>query len=227
MAASEHIVLESEVREIPDARNARTVHARIELRSRLRRRVLQLEILDYYYLSVRSRSGSKQLDYILDLRFVDAPRLTRRIAWRWIGASLALAAVPLAIAARFDLSAMTWWQHNWLAVCSTITALWALATIVGAYRTTETIRLISIHGAATLLDFTAGLGTFRRIRRFLPKLSAHIRAAYAARRRTKGEHLRDEMREHQRLKDLGVLSADDYQASQARILGQHSAAPTT
>jgi hypothetical protein len=132
-----------------------------------------------------------------------------------------LAAVPIAIATRIDFSAMPWWQHNWLPVCSSITALWAIATLVGMYKTTETIRLISINGAATLLDFTAGLGTFRRKRRFLPKLLAHVRAAYGARRRTKAEHLRDEMREHQRLKDIGVLSADDYQASQARILGQH------
>jgi hypothetical protein len=51
---------------------------------------------------------------------------------------------------------------------------------------------------------------------------AHIRLAAAARRPTKGEHLRDEMREHQRLRELGVLSVSDYEQSKARILGQHA-----
>jgi hypothetical protein len=59
---------------MPDLRGARTVHAQIEFRSRLRRRVLHLEIIDYYYLSVRSHSRSVWLEYVLDLRFVDAPR---------------------------------------------------------------------------------------------------------------------------------------------------------
>jgi len=51
---------------------------------------------------------------------------------------------------------------------------------------------------------------------------AHIRLAAAARRHTKAEHLRDEMREHQRLRELGVLSVGDYEVSKARILGQHA-----
>jgi hypothetical protein len=73
-----------------------------------------------------------------------------------------------------------------------------------------------------LLDFTGGPGTFRALRPFVAKLTAHIRLASAARRRTKAEHLRDEMREHQRLRELGVLSVSDYEASKARILGQHA-----
>lgn len=88
MPTTEHVLLESDFRQVPDLRDARTVHARIEFRSRLRRRVLQLEIIDYYYLSVRSHSRSILLEYVLDLRFVDAPRRLRHIAWRWITFSL-------------------------------------------------------------------------------------------------------------------------------------------
>ena len=132
MTASEHILLESDLREVPDLRDARKSHGRLEVRSRLRRHVLQLEIIDYYYLSVRSRTG------------------------------------------------------------------------------------------VTGLEFTGGPGTFRALRPFVAKLTAHIRLASAARRRTKAEHLRDEMREHQRLRELGVLSVSDYEASKARILGQHA-----
>lgn len=47
MPKTEHILLESELRQVPALRDARTVHARIEFRSRLRRHLMQLEIIDY------------------------------------------------------------------------------------------------------------------------------------------------------------------------------------
>jgi hypothetical protein len=56
----------------------------------------------------------------------------------------------------------------------------------------------------------------------MAKLGAHIRLAAGARRCTKTEHLRDEMREHLRLKEIGVLSAGEYEKAKVRILDQHS-----
>src|SRR6267154_4385664 len=181
MLTTEHVVLESDFREVPCLQDARTVHARIEFRSRLRRRVLQLEIFDYYYLSVRSHSRSIALEYVLDLRFVDAPRRLRHIAWRWITFSLLLIALSLEIASRIDSSATPWWQHAWLPVCVTVIVAWPFATLVGVYRTTETVSLFSTHGGARLLECTGGLGTFRVFRPFMAKLAAHIRLASAAR----------------------------------------------
>jgi len=225
MPTTEHILLESDFRQVPDLRDARTVHARMEFRSRLRRRVLQLEIIDYYYLSVRSHSRSIVIEYVLDLRFVDAPRRLRHIAWRWISLSLLLIALVSGIASHIDRSATPWWQHDWLPVCATVVAVWAFATLVAVYRTTETVSLFSTHGAARLLECTGGLGTFHVFRPFMVKLAAHIRLASAARRHTKAEHLRDEMREHLRLKEIGVLSAEEYETAKVRILDQHSPAP--
>lgn len=224
MSTTEHILLESDARHVPDLRDARTVHARIEFRSRLRRRVLQLEIIDYYYLAVRAHSRSILREYVLDLRFVAAPRMFRHIAWRWIGCALLSMAVALAIAARLGSSAAPWWQQQWLAACATLAAAGAFATLVAVYRTTETVSLLSTYGAARLLECTGGLGTLRALRRFMAKLTAHIRVASAARRRTKAEHLRDEMREHLRLKGIGVLSAGEYESAKVRILEQHSPA---
>ena len=223
MPTTEHILLESDFRQVPDLRDARTVHARIEFRSRLRRRILQLEIIDYYYLSVRSHSRSILIEYVLDLRFVDAPRRLRHIAWRWITVSLLIALAP-GIASRIDSSATRSWQADWLPVCVTLIVVWAFATLVAVYRTTETVSLFSTHGAARLLECTGGLGTFYVLRGFMKKLAAHIRLASAARRRTKAEHLRDEMREHLRLKEIGVLSAGEYETAKVRILDHHSPA---
>ncbi len=224
MAKVEHILLESDLRQVPDPRNARTVHAKIEFCSRLRRRILELEIIDYYYLCVRSHSRTGLLEYVLDLRFVDAPRRFRHISWRWISFSLVLVVLASGIAAKIDPSATPWRQHDWRPACVAAIVVWAFATLIGVYRTTETVCLLSTHGAARLLECTGGLGTLRGLQRFMVKLAAHIRLASGARRPTKAEHLRDEMREHLRLKEIGVLSAGQYETAKVRILDQHSRA---
>jgi hypothetical protein len=224
MPKTEHILLESDSRQVPDPGDARTVHARIEFRSRLRRRVLRLEIIDYYYLSVRSHSRSVLREYVLDLRFVGAPRWLRHISWRWFTFPLVLLVLASGFASQIHPSASPWLPHDWLAVCVIVVVAWGFATLVGVYRTTETVSLFSTHGAARLLECTGGLGTFHDVRRFMATLAVHIRLASGARRRTRAEHLRDEMREHLRLKEIGVLSAAEYEAAKVRILRQHSPA---
>jgi|SRR5438105_1322252 len=61
-------------------------------------------------------------------------------------------------------------------------------------------------------------------RPFMAKLAAHIQLASAARRCTETEHLRDEMREHLRLKEIGVLPAGEYETAKVRILDQRGPA---
>jgi hypothetical protein len=220
---AEHILLESDFRQVPDLRTARKVHAHIAFRSRLRRRIMRLEIIDYYYLSVRSHSRSASLEYVLDLRFVAAPRVSRHVSWRWITASVLLTGLAYGVL-RLGPSAPWWLQRHWLIACGAVTGAWAVATLVAVYRTTETVRLFSTVGAASILEYTGGLGTLRDVRRFMAKVAAHVRLAAAARRGRKAEHLRDEMREHARLKELGVLGEREYESAKARILGKHSPA---
>src|SRR5579862_2099819 len=93
LRGAENIVLESEVpdvRQVPDSGSARKVHARITFRSRLHRRYVQLEIIDHYYLAVRSHSRSGKLEYVLDLRFVGMPYVSRHVSWRWITTSASI-----------------------------------------------------------------------------------------------------------------------------------------
>jgi hypothetical protein len=224
MTATEHILLESDEREIPEAQAARKVHASLRLSSALRRHAIALDIIDYYYLSVRTRrAGSGLTDYVLDLRFIDsAPRLSRHIAWRWIGAAFGLALSFVGSAWWVSRTASPWWQHDWLPLCAVLFLAAGTASLIGAYRTTETLTLYSGHGHARVLQFVGGLGTFSAIRRFTVKLAAHVQIAFAARRPSKAQHLRDEMREHFRLKEAGVLSDEEYDASKRRILQHHA-----
>jgi hypothetical protein len=226
MTPTEHILLEAESPQVPQAHEARRSHGCTVLRSRLRPRVLTLEIIDYYYLCVRSQSRSRHSEFTLDLRFVRTPQLTRHIAWAWIGAMLVLVAFPvlvvLTVVGIAPLRPSSPWQQHALALSIGLGAASVCAAVVGSDKTTETVILTSTYGVARLLEFTGGLGTFRAARPFLSKLAAHIRLASGARRRTKAEHLRDEMREHLRLREIGALSRDEYEASKTRILEQHA-----
>ena len=225
MSSVEHILLESDFRQVPDLRDARKVHARIAFRSRPRRRFVQLEIIDYYYLSVRSQSRAAKLEYVLDLRFVDTPHVSRHISWRWIKASASLLLTSLAFGLmKLGPSAPQRLHRYWLIVCAAVIGAWTVTTFLAVYRTTETVRLFSTDGAVRLLECTGRLGTLRDVRRFMAKIAAHVQLAAAARRSRKAAHLRDAMREHLRLRDLGVLSEPAYESAKARILGKHSPA---
>jgi hypothetical protein len=223
MQATEHIVLESDERRVPALRTARKVHSRLRVQSSVRRRASELALIDYCYLSVRTwRSRSPDAQYVLDLRFVDpALRLSRHVAWRFLAASAVLAVLAVALAWRISASS-TPWRHEWLLPLGGLFGLAVCAALVGLYRTTKTLVLFSVSGRARLLEVTGGVGSFRAMRRFSRTLAAHVRIASARRRRSRAEHLRDEMREHLRLKEAGVLSEKDYEMSKARILAKHA-----
>lgn len=223
MTSGEHILLESEEREIPNPRTSRRRHASIVIRSRLRRRSLDLEVIDYYFLVVRLHRGRSFVsEYVLDLRFV-APSLqfARRIAWRWGLATLVMGGLAVAIALRIDTSDS---PAEWLKAGAAVAGMALVAGVVFSYRTIETVRLFSAHGRARLLEFTTGVGTIGALQPFAVKLAAHIRIAEEARRSSRPEHLRDEMREHFRLHQTGVLSTEEYESSKARILAGHTSA---
>jgi hypothetical protein len=226
MLATEHILLESDVREIPEASAARKEHASLKLRSRLRRRAIDLKIIDYYFLAVRSRRGrAASHDYVLDLRFVDAkPRMARHVAWRWLSATASLGVLFAANVWWITRAAVPWWEHPALPIAGGLFAALLVSGLVCMYRSTETLTLLSLHGKVRVLELVGNLGTLGHIRKFIVKLAAHVQIAVAARRPNRAEHLRDEMREHSRLKELGVLSTETYDEAKRRILGQHGEA---
>ena len=224
MLATEHILLESDERTVPELRFARKIHSRLQLNSTVRRRATELALIDYYYLSVQTRRPGRPMSkYVLDLRFADPQlRLSKHIAWRWMMASAVLSTLAAGVASWIFASSSPWWQHDWLPVLGTLSALALGAGFVGFYRTTMTLSVFSVNGQARLLELTGGVGTFRAIRRFDKALTAHVRASIRARRRSRAEHLRDEMREHLRLKEAGVLSQEEYEISKRRILARHA-----
>jgi len=184
---------------------------------------LELAIIDYCYLAVRTRRSGSVRDYVLDLRFIDRSiRATRHIPWKCILVTLTLGGAAAFSIRQVVSSTAPWGWHFRLLLCAATLGLTACSGLVCAWRTAETLSLRSLHGGATLLEFTGGLGTLRSSREFVQKLAAHIQFAIADRRTTRAEHLRDEMREHFRLKEAGVLSQEQYDTCKTRILAQHA-----
>ena len=88
-------------------------------------------------------------------------------------------------------------------------------------RTVESLEFISMHGGATLVSVVGGIGSARAGKRFFVELIKSINAAKAERPQERPQFLRDEMREHHRLRELGVISEEQYEQSKARILASH------
>jgi hypothetical protein len=224
IARAEHIHIEAE----PDAVAApailrrRKVRASYALKSRLRGCETEVEIHDDHFAAVRIvRPDAEPRKYEVDLRFADPrPVRVRSIAWFWLtlGGCLALLATGGFWAA---------WGSN--AAWSGPVLLTALITLLAAggamilfvRRTVESLEFVSVHGGATLVSVVGGIGSARAGKDFFIELIRSINAAKAERRQELPQFLRDEMREHHRLRELGVISDEQYQHSKARILASH------
>jgi hypothetical protein len=225
-ARAEHISIEGEpdpdLHVAPGKDPHRITRQSYALASRLRGCVTELSILEGWYLGVRSaRPDQAPCKYQIDLRFASPkPVRVRHISWTWLTVATGLGALGGA-------ALMRAWTTE-AAVLSTLLLGGAVASCasLGALmlflrRTTESLEFHSVHGGATLFSVTGGIGSARSGKKFFVELIKAINAAKIARPQGKAQLLRDEMREHHRLRELGVLTDQQYEQSKARILAEH------
>lgn len=225
-ARAEHISIEAG-HEDGLAASKRRVHRvtrfNYALASRLRGCATHLALLDDHFLSVQlTRPDSEPKKYDFDLRFANAkPVIVRHIAWFWLALAASLAALAsCALWMLWPPSASEWLKP------APITAVAALLASGGAVlmflrRTTESLEFTSVHGGVTLVSVTGAIGSAREGKKFFIELIKSINGAKAARPQPPHQFLRDEMREHHRLRELGVLTEDQYETSKSRILSSH------
>ena len=205
----------------PSLRGARR-GATLTVAHRHRRCESELALLDGHRLAVRERRREAERRYVLDLRFIaDTPLTRRTIAWNcWFASIASLTAAGL-------VAWLAWAQRThpqaWSAWVVTLglAAAALLLGVVALYRTYETTLLYSVHGRVTLARLTGALGSTRHAASFHAELARGIAAARAAIAQPRPAFLRDELREHRRLFEDGVFSADAYEASKRRILQAH------
>jgi hypothetical protein len=224
-ARAEHISLEAEADiAAPPARPPhRKVRSTFALKISMRKCSTELSLLDDHYLqinAVRARNDAKK--YSIDLRFLNSqPVRVRRIAWTWF----ALSAVSFVVGAAglwfaWSKAEPVFSSPAFIGACVALIAA-TIAAVDGVRSTTESLNFTSVHGGAPFVSVIGGLGSTKKGKAFFVSIIKEIAAAKAARPQGKQQWLRDEMREHHRLRELGVLNEADYEASKARILKSH------
>ena len=224
IARGEHIHIEAEPGSVaaPTPHRMRKVRTSYVLKSRLRGCETEVSILEDHYATVRTvRPDAQARKYEFDLRFANPkPLRVRSISWFW----LTLAGSMLALAAGGLWATWTdagrWSSAIFLSALVTLLASGG-ALIMFLRRTVESLEFISMHGGATLVSVAGGIGSARAGKRFFIDLIKSINAAKAARPQDRPQFLRDEMREHHRLRELGVITDEQYEQSKARILASH------
>jgi hypothetical protein len=212
---AEHISLESAPEEQSrsvESKKPRKVIDQFVLKSGVRGMSTELRLLEDYWLSVHSiRPRSEPRKYLVDLRFVNPkPNRIREISWSWLAAGVALLLIGVGAA----------WLSGFAIAAGGLVA--SAATLFIAYlRTTESLTFTSVHGGAVLVSITGGLGSCRKAKHFFVTLMKHISVARTKATQQKQQYLREEMREHSRLKELGVLTEEEYETSKQKIFASY------
>lgn len=224
IARAEHIHIEAEPDTVPapTPHRRRKVRTSYALRSRLRGCETEVTIHEDHFAAVRIvRPDRAPHQYEVDLRFANPkPVRVRSISWFWLALAASLALLALGGIGSTWSDASRWSSLTFLTALVTLLAAGG-ATILFLRRTVESLEFVSMHGGATLVSVVGGIGSARSGKRFFIELIKSINAAKVERRQERPQLLRDEMREHHRLRELGVLSEQQYEQSKARILASH------
>jgi hypothetical protein len=223
-APFEHVVMEGDSAFAPTSPRkspGRSLHT-FTFESRFHECATTLSIHDGHYLRARCiRPGGRSLAYEVDLRFADpSPVRVHRTSWPWLAAATGFA-VLAGLAAWMGPSLDSRPGNLNLLIATLASAACLVSLLTTARRTTESLELRSAHGRVTLVSLTGGIGRTRRARGFLAEVAFHVESARRAQAQDAPAFLCDELREHRRLHEVGVLSNAEYAVSKARILAAH------
>jgi hypothetical protein len=219
----EHICLASDEVNIDRNVGGTRIGPAFKVSSRFRGSISELGVLEGHRLAIRTlRSRGQELRYVLDLRFVDShPVIRRHLAIPFWLAALGCLAIAAAVHAVAGLQAVEPLDVFALPLEIGLGALAMGIACLGARRMHEVAHLQSVHGRIVLVEVVSNLGGFREFGSFAAEISRRIAAARAQVAQSRQQFLRDELREHRRLYEDGVLSRETYEAGKERILQAH------
>jgi hypothetical protein len=216
LTQTEHISIGSE--DVSDPKSASRVREHIELRNRLLHTVTEVTLYEEGVVEIVEQTRGERGDaFRLDLQYLDpipSIRFTLAKSAFWVALAAAafsgLATLLADFLPRIGPAAVV------AAVLAAVTAIGAAA--VGVYRSHEIVEFYTLHGRARVLRLVANVGAIKRFRSFVPRLSAAIEESAERIVHDASAYLRAEMREHYRLRGVGVLSRDACADGTGRIL---------
>jgi len=220
----EHISLESDGGPVKPAPNTAKPLIRFELGDDERNATSAICVLRDEYVSIESiNSDGSDHRYTVDLRYVDPkPAGVRKVAWPWLYTGFCFSALAAIAAALYSFFPQFAKSIGGLYTAIGLGVLAIPAFVFAVRFSREFVVFLSAHGRARFISIRGGLGTIRRVQPCTAEVIKHIKVArlQAATQARQG-YLRDEMREHSRLREQGVLSEEDYSSARARILQAH------
>lgn len=220
----EHISLESDGGAARPAPNTVKPLIRFELGDEERNATSAICVLRDQHVAIETiDADSAHNQYTVDLRYVDPrPAGIRKVAWPWLYVSMGLAALTAIAWALYSLAPAIAQSIGGVYTAIGLGVL-TVAGLVLSYRfSREFVVFVSVHGRARLITIRGGLGTIRRVKPCTAEIIKHIKIArLQAASQPRQAYLRDEMREHSRLRDQGVLNELEYTNARTRILGAH------
>lgn len=215
----EHVCLSTDEPEEPQPNFKPTAVAQV-LEQTTPRRARRLTIFDRSFLGVQTGTPSApQQQYWLRLAFLD-PRPSRMVSRTWwvvSGALALLSAVLLMLAWHQGVNPQ---PGSVIAVAASILAT-VLSVIIALRRSVDRLVFLTRYGRVPVLELDRRRPDRRSVQRFVAALEQTIRRSAAERPGPRTQRLRDEMREHRRLFEAGVLGQVDFEEAKARILRAH------
>jgi hypothetical protein len=217
-ATCEHVTLPSDPLDLPEEVEPSTIDAEIEHeRGGVSQRTT---IFNGAYLSVgtRCRHGSERW-YWLNLAFLDATPVRRADRLR-VTAAVACA-LPVAAVVALLLITDPAAERLWSLYVPGAGSCMALGLGLALHDYFDRLVFCTRHGRVPVLTLRRSRPDTRSVREFLDRLDGAVSRVHRERAGARGPYLRDEMKEHRRLLEQGVMSADDFESARASILRAH------
>jgi len=220
---SEHISLESDVAETRAQPNPERPLVAYEIGKGGRNVTTRVAILpDQFVLVETQRTRSSTDAHTVDLRFVDPrPVGIRKVAWPFLYLGIGVTVLTAASIALYAMFPSVAQRIGGVFAPVGLGVLALMSYLLCYLLTRESLLFLSAHGRARVVTIAGRLGTMRRAQACAADLVAHIKLARRQFQQTRQAYLRDEMREHLRLYEQGVLTDEHYANAKKRILQAH------
>ncbi len=216
---TEHISLGEDFAVLAGAEEPEKITERFEIRNRTCGKRAELILYEEGYLRVREWQRKKRVrDYLLSLRFIGTETtVTRELPMRVLQVAGGFAGLGA-------LSSLIAWLSTWdaffvpAAVAGFAGAI--LCSMLFLYLAHEKTMFSTASGDAVALTLRGTADSFKRCRAMVPKIRRAIEAAQAKNVQSRSDYLRQEMREHYRLREFGVIDQDVCSDATRKILSE-------